>query len=360
MFLFLCSNNLFAQAHDTLWTKTFGGELADAMVSVKQTSDGGFVFGGWTHSFSKGSEDVWVIRTDADGDTLWTRVFGGERYDSGHSIDVVSTGGSIVAGQTYSFGHLNKADFWLIRLDDNGDTLWTRTIGGNQHDYAEYVTETRDGGFIVTGGTSSFGNGESDVWLVRLDSFGDTLWTRTYGGEETDWAESVHETSDGGFNLTGSTHGNGDRYGWLIRTDNKGDSMLTKIFGDTLIDSFHPVKELSNGDFIIGGFSEKPGKKGDEAWLVRTDDSGNLLWEKTYGGNGGDRVYDIEETNDGGFIVLAWTRSFGSGEHDIWLLRTDANGDSLWSTFCGGELSDVAFSFNRNHDNGFILSGYTK
>ena len=150
-----------------------------------------------------------------------------------------------------------------------------------------------------------------------------------------------------------------DGNGWLIRTDNNGDSLWTRTFGDTLTDSFHPVKELSNGDFIIGGFSQKPGK-GDEAWLVRTDDYGNLLWEKTYGGIGGDRVYDIEETKDGGIIVLAWTRSFGSGEHDIWLLRTDANGDSLWSKFYGGELSDVAFSFHRTHDNGLIFSGFTK
>ena len=351
--------SLHAQAPDTIWTATIGGDLNDAMVSVAEMPDGGFVFGGWTNSFGKGLEDVWVIRTDVNGDTLWTRVFGGERFDSGHSISAVSSGGSIVAGQTYSFGHLNKADFWLIRLDDSGDTLWTRIIGGSRHDWAEYVTETTDGGFIVAGGTYSFGNGESDVWLVRLDSFGDTLWTRTYGGEEIDWAESVHETSDGGFILSGSTNRNGDRNGWLIRTDINGDSLWTRSFGDTLTDSFHPVKEVSNGDFIMGGFSHRSGK-GDEAWLIRTDDSGNLLWEKTFGDNGGDRIYDIEEMADGGFMVLAWTRSFGSGEHDIWLLRTDENGEILKSKFYGGELSDVAFSFQQTHDNGLILAGFTK
>jgi hypothetical protein len=160
----------FAQASDTLWTKTFGGIDDDRGHSVQQTSDGGYVVAGYTVSFGAGnSSDVWLIKTDASGDTLWTKTFGGSNSDGGYSVQQTSDGGYIVTGGTHSFG-AGDYDVWLIKTDASGGTSWTKTFGGDSKDMGHSVQQTAEGGYVVTGYTESFGAGDKDLWLIKTET----------------------------------------------------------------------------------------------------------------------------------------------------------------------------------------------
>jgi hypothetical protein len=178
----------FAQAPDTVWTKTFGGGAMDRGYSVQECLSGGFIVAGHAYSFGAGVDDVYLIRTSADGNTLWTKVYGGVDTDWGCSIAECDSGGFIIAGVTGSSG-AGHTDIYLLRTDAGGDTLWAKTYGGDTFDYGFCVQECAAGGFIISGETESFGGGCSDVYLIRTDTNGDTLWTKTYGGDAYDYGE---------------------------------------------------------------------------------------------------------------------------------------------------------------------------
>ena len=195
--LTIMASGVYAQA-DTLWTRTYGGSDFDKGYSVQQTQDGGFIIVGFTESYGAGGEDVYLIKTDENGDTLWTRTYGGSSDDMGNSVQETTDGGFIIAGYTYSYG-AGGSGVYLIRTDSLGDTLWTRTYGGSDDDYGYSVQQCQDGGFIIAGKTESYGAGYYDVYLIRTDSMGDTLWTKTYGGSDDDEGYSVQQCQDGGF-----------------------------------------------------------------------------------------------------------------------------------------------------------------
>jgi hypothetical protein len=226
----ICLSSIaFAQ---TNWQRTYGGAGADGGHSVQQTIDGGFIIAGATSSFSAGDNDVYLIKTNAQGDTLWTRTYGGPGSDQGGSVQQTTDGGYIVAGWTGSFG-AGRGDFYLVKTDAQGDTLWTRVYGGPNYDWGHSVQQTTDGGYIVAGETYSFGAGRADAWLLRTDASGDTLWARTYGDQLYQMGYSVQETNDGGYIVAGFT----DTVGatglrqWLVKTDATGDTLWTRVIG---------------------------------------------------------------------------------------------------------------------------------
>jgi hypothetical protein len=223
----------YAHAQVVKFAKTYGVTGSDYAYSVQQTSDGGYIVAGGTASFGAGSVDFLLIKTDANGNIIWVKTYGGISYDNARSVQQTSDGGYIVAGLTSSFGAGNW-DVWLIKTDANGNLQWAKTYGGTNYDYAYSVQQTSDGGYIMTGGTASFGAGNWDVWLIKTDANGNLQWAKTYGGTDDDYAYSVQQTSDGGYILAGvtSSFGAGGSDFFLIKTDANGNIGSCSIVQD--------------------------------------------------------------------------------------------------------------------------------
>jgi hypothetical protein len=346
--IFLLANNLFAQAPEILWQKTWGrqgyaGNSQDIGYSVQQTIDGGY-----------------IIKTDANGDTLWTNSFGGTAFDRGQSVQQTIDGGYIIAGET-RVG--SSPALYLIKTDTNGNELWTKVYGGTC-DCARSVQQTADSGYIAAGQLKSAMTGGVDVWLVKTDESGDTLWTMTYGGDSLDQAWSVQQTTDSGYIIAGRTYsfgpGNLASYpnGYLIRTDANGDTLWTRVYGGIYSDELHSVKQTPDGSYIVTGWTRSYGAGGCDVWLIKTDADGDTLWTKTYGGTSNDEGLSIQRTSDGNYIIAGWTILPGHTESDVYLIKTDAQGYLLWELTCGTTNGpDIGQSVQQTTDNGYIIAG---
>lgn len=361
--MLVLAGELDAQAPVTLWTRTFGGTNIDVGYSVRQTADSGYIIAGYTRSYgSMSGRNVWLVKTDPSGNQEWNNTFGGNNDDEAYSVRQTTDGGYIMAGYTKSSG-AGGTDVLLIKTDTAGNAVWNRTFGGAQDDEAYCVQQTTDGGYIVAGATSSFGSaGSRDVWLVKTDSSGVETWRRSLGGFGSDGARFVQQTSDGGYVITGWTYSYGPGSvgnAWLVRTDVSGNALWNRAFGGTDVDRGYCVRQTTDGGYILTGYTSSSGAGLDDMQLIKTDSAGNAEWTKTFGGTGRDYGYEVEQTTDGGYIIAGSTLSFGSGGDDVWLVRTDMNGDQIWSATYGGSSSDVAYSVNQTFDGGYIVTGHT-
>jgi hypothetical protein len=243
-----------------------------------------------------------------------------------------------------------KGDLWILRTDALLDTLWTKTYGGGGEDYGVTIQPAPDSGYIISGTTSSFGSGGKDAWLVRIDEQGDTLWTKTYGGALEDVAYGVNVTSDGGYILSGYINGSGAWTAgdvWLLRTDPQGDTLWTRVYGGTSEEFGWDVYETIDNGFVTAG------QGSGNAWLLRTDSLGDTLWTKMYGGAGAEAALALGTASDRGYIIAGYTSSFGTGSYDFWLLRTtpdlgieddsslSTGSDRLPATVLSGPLSSI-------------------
>jgi hypothetical protein len=360
LFLSLATYSNIRGQVDTLWTKTFGGSGIDESYSVQKTTDGGYIIIGYTTSSGVGNEDVWIIKTNASGDTLWTKTFGGSDHDYGRAVHQTTDGGYIIAGYTSSFG-AGSYDVWLIKTNSSGDTLWTKTFGGSTLDIGNSVLQSNDGGYLIAGFTSSFGAGGYDVWLIKTNSSGDTLWTKTLGGSYSDYCSSVKQTTDGGYIIVGYTSslGVGSYDVWLIKTTSSGDTLWSKTFGGSDDDYGSSVQQTTDGGYIITGSTSSFGAGlYRDVWLIKTSSSGETLWSKTFGGSFDDYGSSVQQTTDDGYIITGFTSSFGAGGKDAWLIKTNASGDTLWTKTFGGSDDDYGRSVLQTADDGYIITGY--
>ncbi len=332
---------------NTIWTKIYGGSDTDYGWTVQQTSDGGFIIGTHSGSFGVGSHDVLLIKTNAIGDILWTKVYGGSSADGAYSLQQTADGGYIIAAHTNSFG-AGMHDIYLIKTDANGDTVWTKTYGAGSQDYLRAVQQTADGGYIMVAHSDGFGAGSSDVYVVRANENGDTLWTRSYGGSGGDFGYSIRQIIDGGFIIAGytSSFGAGRSDVYLLKIDGDGDISWAKTYGGSAADYGYSVRQTSDRGFIIAGQTFSFGANGD-VYLIRTDTEGNLLWSYAYGGAAEDKGWSVQQANDGGYIIAGHTASFGEGGADIYLIKTDLNGDSGCNQIATAtEVSDASTTIN--------------
>jgi len=304
-------NNISTGKTPSLFSQTFGGLSDDVLEkpnSLLQTSDGGYLVLGRTYSFGAGSTDIYLLKTDVSGNLDWNKTFGGSSSDSTTQVLETSDGGYLVLGGTNSFG-AGSSDIYLLKTDVSGNLDWNKTFGGSSSDYPTQVLETSDGGYLVLGQTYSFGAGGQDIYLLKTDVSGNLDWNKTFGGSSSEEPTQVIETSDGGYLVLGRTSSFGAGY--------------------------HDI------------------------YLLKTDVSGNLDWNKTFGGSSWESTTQVLETSDGGYLVLGYTESFGAGGQDIYLLKTDFSGNSLKEKIIGGKSSDYIYSVAPSSEGGFLLGGLT-
>ena len=336
---------------DTLWSRTFGGELNDSGVSFELTSDGSFIMVGSTSSFGEYWDDLWLVKADAQGNELWSRAYGGSDYDYGRGVQETPDGGYIIVGDTYSFGP-GLDDIWLIKTDADGNKLWEKFFGGNMVDSPLAIKLTPDGGYIILGYTESLGAGRFDFWLIKTDAEGNEIWDRTYGGLDDDWSNDILLTDDGGYILLGRTvsYGVGDTDIWLIKTDAEGNEIWDRTYGTSQYDYGESIKQTFDGGFIILGTIRANGIQRGDFWLIKTDAEGNEIWERTYGGNGEERGYSVEQTSDGGYVITGYTQEFVIGESDIVVIKTDSDGNVIWGRSVGGSKNDYGECVHQTPD----------
>jgi hypothetical protein len=336
------------------WVETFGGRsVGEYGSSVQQTTDGGYIIAGWS------LRNVYLIKTDDSGTELWSKTFGGSGKDAGHSVQQTTDGGYIIAGWTLSFSTW-QADVYLIKTDGSGNELWSRTFGGSRWDGGYSIQQTTDGGYIIAGTTRSFGAGMSDVYLIKTDGSGNELWSKTFGGSSNDYGVSVQQTTDGGYIIAGKTDSflaAEDVY--LIKTDGSGNELWSKTFGGNDTDVGYSVQQTTDGGYIIAGTTHSFGAGMSDVYLIKTDGSGNELWSKTFGGSSDEYGLSVQQTTDGGYIIAGKTDSF-LADDDVYLIKTDGSGNELWSKTFGGSDTDVGRSVQQTTDGGYIIAGDTE
>jgi len=346
------------------WAKTYGGTLDDEgaeLLSIHETSDGGYIVLGSTRSFGAGDRDFWILKLTSSGDIEWQRTYGGRFRDSAWSIQKTSDGGYIVAGATESFG-AGDADIWILKLTSSGDIEWQRTYGGTNWDGVPYIQEAGDGGYIVAGGTESFGAGGGDIWVLKLDSSGDIEWQRTYGGSLGDGGCRLQLTNDGGYIVAAITEsfGAGSNDLWILKLTSFGDIEWQRTYGGIYWEWATDIKLTSDGGYIVSGATLEFGRYGNFLILKLTS-SGDIEWQRAYGGGFMDYPWSIQQTIDGGYIVAGYTESFDQQNRwlDISVLKLTSSGDIEWEETYGGGVDDLAWSIQQTSDGGYIVAGST-
>jgi hypothetical protein len=341
--------------------KTYGGGGGSSGSSVQQTIDGGYIIGGSTDSYGAGGSDVYLIKTNEYGDTLWNKTYGGIDADVGNDAQQTNDGGYIIVGATESFG-AGSSDVYFIKTDSIGDTLWSKTYGGINGDDGGSVYQTADSGYIIAGFTESYPNNREYLYLIRTNSFGDTTFTKVFSNSAVyaDFGISVKQTNDGGFIITGMT-GDDSFYNhvYLIKLKHDMDTAWSKTYGGARWDNGNSVQQTTDGGYIIAGQTNSFGAGGWDVYLIKTDSLGDTLFTKTYGGTGDDEAESVQQTSDGGYIIAGWTNSFGAGGYDVYLVKTDSLGDTLWTRTFGGTADDRGYSVQQTTDGGYIITGDT-
>jgi hypothetical protein len=290
----------------------------------------------------------------------WSKFFGGSQLDWGWGVQQTYDGGYIIAGETTSFG-AGGYDAWLIKTDKDGVEVWNKTFGGGLKDGARSVLITIDSCIVMAGYTDSFGHDNShDFWLIKTDNTGHELWNRTYGSSHSEAGFSVFQTTDGGFIITGYTYsfGAGANDAWLIKTDPTGYEVWNKTFGGPGGEYGMSVQQTIDQGFIIAGSTSSFGAGKDDGWLIKTNADGNELWNITVGGEYNDWFGSVAQTCDGGYIITGDTASFSRGGYDAWFVKTDDSGSSQWQTVLGDAYFDeTGYSVQEMMDGGFIATG---
>ena len=412
--LFSCSKDRDDVLDDSLtpfkgeveWTKNYGGSGDDTAQAIVATSDGGYAILGFTNSIDgdvtdKTTEvnDYWLLKLGADGNLEWNKTYGGSKDDRGQSLVQTNDGGYAITGYAMSDdgdGSKNEGfhDNWILKLDAAGTIEWERSFGFSGHDHSYDIVQTDDNGFFFVGflditsaradgntekgGGSLTAHGVGEFWGTKIDPRGDLQWRGYFGGTNNDRAHAVVPSDDGGFVMSGFTESDdydisntrGSYDFWIIKVDGNGNLIWERSLGGTGIEISQDIAKTDDGGYVVAGhtFSDDidiaVNHGESDMWLVKTDSTGNLVWEKTYGGGLFDAAQAVIESKDGGFIVVGNSKSndlniVNAGENDMWAIKTDRNGETLWQKTFGGSGLDFGFDVLETENGGLVLVGET-
>lgn len=343
--------------------KGYGGSQLEEAKSIQQTFDHGYIIAGLTLSYGQGASDAYLIKTDSSGNVLWAKSYGDSYENYIYSVIQSADSGIVAVGYTQNTG-TNSRDIYLLKTNLAGTLLWSKMIGWNGNDEGYSVKQTNDGGYIISGLANE--NGGVGAFLVKTDAIGDVTWTKKYddvsSGGYIEFGSAVEQTSDGGYIMAGQAEnsfcaGGSDMY--LTKTDSSGMIQWNKLYGGLDQDFAYSVKQTTDGGYIMAGYTLSFGTGNEDVCLVKTDSNGDTLWCKTFGGALRDYTYSVAEASDSGFILTGYTESFGGGGNDYYLIKVNVNGVLQWSKTFGGNSDERAFEVKRTTDGGYIIAGYT-
>jgi len=402
--LLICTTT--AHAQEIEWQNTIGGSGVEFLNYTQQTSDGGYILGGRSNSGvsgdktepSKGDYDYWVVKLDATGNIQWQNTIGGDDADWLQSVQQTTDNGYILGGWSKSNISADKtensqgaSDFWVVKLDSIGNIQWQNTIGGDSTDNLYSLQQTTDGGYIlggfsissISGDKTEYSIGGSDYWVVKLDASGNIQWQNTIGGYENDNLYSLQQTTDGGYILGGRSMSNAtgdktensqglDDY-WVVKIDATGNIQWQNTIGGNSWNELESIEQTSDGGYILGGSSDSDNSgdktensQGDfDYWVVKLDATGNLQWQNTIGGDNWDKLKSIQQTTDGSYIFGGYSSSNISGDktensqgnYDYWVINIDSIGNILWQNTIGGLYAEALSSIKQTIDGGYIIGG---
>ncbi len=377
------------------WQKSLGGSGNDVPSFIQQTNDGGFIVAGQSNSNdgdvsgNHGSDDFWVVKLNNTGTIEWQKSLGGTIDEIIFSAQQTNDGGYIVAGVSRSndgdvSGNHASADYWVVKLSSIGAIEWQKSLGGSGFEGANSIQQTDDGGYIVAGGSlSNDGDvssnyGESDFWLVKLSEVGTIEWQKSLGGSAVDGANSIQQTNDGGYIVAGSSNSNdldvSGNHGlddfWVVKLNNTGIIEWQKSFGGSATDIPLRIVQTNDGGYIVTGWTSS--NDGDvsgfhgglnDCWVVKLNNLGTTEWQKSLGGSGADYASDIQQTNDGGYIVAGRSSSIDGdvtgnhGTNDYWIVKLTSEGTIEWQKSMGGSMNDLTSAIDQTNDGGYIVAG---
>ncbi|MDR4951479.1 T9SS type A sorting domain-containing protein [Chryseobacterium sp. ES2] len=393
-FLFFTFSIITAQTAPSIeWQKALGGTQSESANAIQQTSDGGYIVAGNSMSNDgdvsghHGQGDYWVIKLDSAGNIVWQKSLGGSNLDTAQSIRQTIDGGYIVAGSSNSndgdiTGYHGNYDFWIVKIDSNGNIQWQKSLGGSNLDQALSIQQTVEGGYIAVGWSSSndgdvSGNqGGQDYWVVKLDNSGNIEWQKSLGGSGSDQASSVQQTFDGGYIIAGSTtsnngHVTGNNGGydfWVVKLNYAGNMQWQKTLGNNSNNMASSVQQTFDGGYIVAGTSFNPlhSENGlPDYWVVKLNSNGVPQWDKYFGGSAHDNGIAIRQTSEWDYIFAGWTASNNGqvtgnhGNNDCWIIKMDSNGNMKWEKTLGGSNYENLTAVELTDDNGYIISGNT-
>jgi uncharacterized delta-60 repeat protein len=338
------------------WERIFDDSVIKA---VLPTPDGNYFVAASTLKPGGRVNDIWIFKMDAQGQFLWTHTYGDREFEDWlGNVQETQDGCYLVTGSTESKGAGDK-DIWVLKLDAQGEILWDRTYGGSKSDYAKPTLLTPTGDYLISGYTESKGVGERDLWVLKLDAQGELLWDRTYGGSRNDSGTSIELTPDGGYLLAGYTEskGSGEADIWVLKLGAQGELLWDHTYGGNKPDYASSVQLTPDGGYLIAGYTESISTGYWDTWILKLDAQGEVLWNRTYGGEKFDFAKSIQLTPNGGYLIAGDTGSKGAGKMDIWVFELDAQGEFLWDRTYGGSQNDSEGFFQITRDGGYILAG---
>jgi len=344
--------------------RTFGNSGGETGTCIKKTLDNNYIISGTSSSFSNGYSDFYLLKINPSGNVLWSKSYGTTYKESNYFVSTCSDGGYILTGSTEKFGAGINTDLYLIKVDSLGNLSWSQSVGGNKEDYGWYVTESNDGGFLTVGGTNSFNGGNWDGYIVKTDSLGKLMWSKSIGGSSTDYFHGMSQTSDGGYIVTGVITSNsfGSSDIWLVKLNSLGDTLWTRQYGKSTEDAGNAVAQTLDGGYIVAGDIHFNFGSGDHNMcLLKTDSVGNIQWAKTYGSNPGTEIaWYVRQNADKSYIVGGSSAYYGNGGGgDIVLINSDSLGNIIWSKSYGGTAFDDFWLLEETKDKGNIIVGTT-
>jgi|GEM_PF-559451 len=388
-----------AQTPAITWQRSLGSFYGDYAWSIYPTADGGYITAGYTeknggdvmgYHGNTSINDLWVVKLDKDGAIEWQKCLGGTYMETGGYVRVTPDGGYIVAGSSASVdcgftGNHGGLDYWLVKLKANGDQEWQKTYGGSKNEYCYGVDLTPDGGYVL-GGHSESNNGDvtgnhgnRDYWVVKTDVNGDLQWQKSLGGSGDDEGLSICAAVGGGYFLTGNTSspdGNitgyhGSRDAWTVKLDAGGNLVWQKSLGGSQFDGGWSVKGTPDGGCVLAGYTgsydgDVSGNHGDlDFWVVKLTNTGGMQWQNCYGGPLNETAYGMQLTDDGGYVVAGSAESSSgqlscnAGLTDAWVIKVNSNGGLVWQKSMGGNYYEEAHDVQPTSDGGFIVAAIT-